>query len=147
MLDWCDYNASGTLFWTTGYDGSAWILLARRREMTLLGNAYSFSVPVSLVKDGEDSRDCAARAAHDELGLMVSSNTLEEFWHQDYANIHVTLYAKRLSSMAKPKFLSHYHDGGWILLPDDSRVEDGDLLLRDELDAFRVYLDLQRKAG
>ena len=144
-----EYNGAGTLFWTTDKNGDIWVLLARRRESSILGRGYTFSIPVVSASEHETSEEAAARAAHDELGLMPVSSGAVEFWDIGEGRISMHLYAQHLSSMKKPKCRNNYIDATWICLPDDYVVEDGDILLRDELKAFRkaVLTLVQKKSG
>ena len=132
-----DCRRAGTLFWTTDMNGNIWVLLARRRVNAILGRAYTFTIPTVSLNEDEREEDGAARAGHDELGLMPVKTSFVEFWRIDEGKISMHLYAQRLSSMKKPKCRNNYHDATWICLPDDCMIEDGDILLRDELKAFK----------
>lgn len=143
---WVRYQAAGTLFWTSDSYGNAWVLLARRKLDSIFGKIYSYSIPVTEREGEECMIECAARAAHDELGLMPSPSSINEFWSVDSGNISLKLYSQRVSSMKTPKCNGAYWDARWFCLPDDCRIEDGDFLLCEELQAFHRSLKLQKAA-
>ncbi len=145
LTDVFECRAAGTLFWTAAPDGSVWILLARRTMNTLLGRAYTYTIPTVAATEGESLESAAARAAHDEMGLMPSTSSFEEFWHVSEGKLEMSLYSQRLSSMKKPKCRGSYADACWVVLPDDFIIEDADSLLRDELKAFAKALQENRK--
>ncbi len=141
------YSAEGVLFWTSDERG-IWVLLARRRMNSLLGSSYLFTIPTVQAKEGESPKAAAARAAHDELGLMPVVSDFKEFWEVEDKGVSMHLYAQRLSSAKKPKCRGSYADATWVLLSDDCVVEDTDSLLCDELKAFSSFVVKgERKVG
>ena len=142
-----DIRLGGVLFWTDDPECGIRVLLARRRSDSILGSQYRYTIPTSSAAADEDLEAAAARAAHDELGLMPCRHAFEEFWRIDEGGVSMRLYAVRLSSASKAKCNGRYCDPMWFCLPDDCRVEDGDILLADELKAFRNAIMRDRLAG
>lgn len=146
-INWLGFKAAGTLFWTMDSHGDFWVLLARRRENSILGRIYSYVIPTVMVSENEDLRSAAARAAHNELGLMPSDGKMEEFWSIEHDGISMALYSQYVSSRKNPKCHGSYCDGSWFCLPDDCHIEDGDYLLFAELKAFLAKQKAKKAVG
>ncbi len=137
---------AGTLFWTSDKYGNTWVLLARRRKDSALGRIYTYTIPCVDVGNGEDVLSAAARAGHDELGLMTDKAEMQRFWNVETDNIVMSLYSQRLASMKMPKCKGMYFDALWFCLPDDCHIEDADSLLASELEAFASSLSKDSRA-
>ena len=132
------YKVAGTLYWTEDREGNIWVLLARRTFDSVLGRVYTYTIHTVELKSGEDFLEAAARASHDELGIMPDTASMERFFFASSGGIEVSLFSKQLTGKMAAKCNGMYKDALWFCLPDDCRIEDGDLLLRDELKAFRI---------
>ncbi len=135
------YRIAGTLYWTEDADGSIWVLLARRTYDSLLGRVYSYAIPTVELKNNENAESAASRAVHDELGIMPETTSFSKFFSEKSGNIEVTLYSKHVHRKINAKCKGAYKDAMWFCLPDDCKIDDGDLLLRDELLAFASSLN------
>ena len=146
-LSWFEFKAAGTLFWTSDRDGNLWILLARRRMDSPTGRIYTYTIPTVCPDAGDDMLSAAARAGHDELGLMTNKREMNMFWSVNLENVSIALFSQHLSSMKTPKCNGMYTDASWFCMPDDFRIEDSDSLLPVELKSFADSLNERKAVG
>lgn len=144
IADAFTYHGAGILFWTADREGEIWVLLARRRMRSLLGDAYKFAIPTGQLAEGEDSLSAAMRIAHDEAGICTDRNKAELFWNISTGNLSLALYSYRLSSFLKPKRGTMYSQGEWFRISSEALIEDADCLTREELKVFRHSLEESR---
>lgn len=144
FLETLSYRGTGVLLWTEDKEGNIRVLLSRRRMPSLLGDAFSVAIPTGDRGTEERKEDAAVRVVHDELGLNIGKDEINEFYSATAGGVSITVFACHVKSMLKAKDGRGYTDSMWYVLPEDCTVPDADNLTIAELKAFRCTQQNQK---